>query len=205
MSSPIRAVLFDYGLVLSGPPDPAAWKRLRAVFEVEDKPLYDAYWRYRHDYDRGELNAPSYWGSVARDLGKELTLDQLRALVDADTDLWTQPNEEMIAWAMTLPGRGLKRGVLSNIGDAMEDGVLDRCPWLNEFDHHTFSHRLLMAKPEPAIYLYAAQGLGMAPGQILFVDDREENVAAARAIGMQAIQYKSHEDFLEQLKALGLD
>jgi putative hydrolase of the HAD superfamily len=110
----------------------------------------------------------------------------------------------MIAWAMSLPERGLKRGLLSNIGDAMEQGVLDRCDWLHEFDHHTFSHRLLMAKPEAANYLYAAAGLQLPPEEILFIDDREENVAAARALGMRAIHYTTHTAFLEELDGLGL-
>lgn len=203
-TSPIRAVLFDFGLVLSGPPDPAAWSRLKAVFDVDDKALNTAYWRHRHDYDRGDLNAPSYWGAIANDLGKEIDVDKLRLLVEADTDLWTFENEPMVAWAKSLPARGLKRGILSNIGDAMEQGVLERCAWLADFDHHTFSHRLLMAKPEAAIYLYAAAGLGLPPEEILFIDDREENVAAARALGMKAIHYTDHTAFLAELHDLGL-
>ena len=34
----------------------------------------------------------------------------------------------------------------------METGILARCEWLADFSHHTFSHRLLIAKPDPAIY-----------------------------------------------------
>lgn len=200
---PIRAVLFDYGQVLSAPPDPAAWERLKAVFGAEEAPFHAAYWRHRHDYDRGTLNADTYWPAVAKDLGQTITPEQELVLREADTDLWTQLNEPMVAWAHTLPALGLKRGILSNIGDAMEEGVLARCPWLQAFDHHTFSHRLRMAKPEAAIYEHAAAGLGFEPEEILFLDDRAENIAAARAAGMQAIHYTDHAAFLRELEALG--
>jgi putative hydrolase of the HAD superfamily len=201
--SNIQAVLFDYGLVLSAAPDPAAWERLKQVFGTDEASFHAAYWNYRHDYDRGTRNAVVYWHSVAGDLNATLALSQLEELTAADTDLWTQPNQPMIDWAAALQHAGIKTGILSNLGDAMEAGILARCPWLVNFAHHTFSHRLLIAKPEPAIYQYAADGLAEPPSRILFIDDREENIAAAIAVGMQAIQYSTHKEFLITMRERG--
>jgi putative hydrolase of the HAD superfamily len=201
----VQAVLFDYGLVLSGPPDPAAWERLKHVLNANEASFYDAYWKHRHDYDRGSQTAEAYWHQVAADVNHPLNELQSHALIDADTDLWTQPNQPMIDWAATLQRSGLKTGILSNIGDAMETGVLARCPWLANFTHLTFSHCLKMAKPELAIYRYAAEGLNTAPGAILFIDDREDNIAAARIAGMQAVQYTTHEAFLRTMKNEGFE
>jgi putative hydrolase of the HAD superfamily len=77
-------------------------------------------------------------------------------------------------------------------------------PWLLEFSHLTFSHRLGIAKPDAAIYLYAAKGLGVTPENVLFLDDREENVAGARAVGMMAIQYGRHDEFVKTMQREGL-
>lgn len=200
----IQAVLFDYGMVLSGPPDPAAWERMKAALDVAEKPFHETYWKYRHAYDLGDLNAPTYWSAVANTLDRQLTVDLLRKLVEADVDLWTQPNHDMIAWAAKLKAAGYKTGILSNLGDAMESGILDRFDWLGEFDHHTFSHRLGIAKPNVRVYGYAAEGLGVAPQHILFVDDREENVKAAREAGMTAVEYKGHDAFVKAMEAAGL-
>ena len=200
----IQAVLFDYGLVLSGPPDPAAWERLKVALDASEEHFHAAYWRWRHDYDRGTLNGEAYWTKVATDVNRPLDATTLSALIEADTDLWTQPNPDMIQWAQSLQRRGFKTGILSNIGDAMEAGILARLPWLANFAHHTFSHRLLLAKPELEIYRRAAAGLGLAPQQILFIDDREENIAAAREAGMMAILYSDHATFLRSLNAVGL-
>ncbi len=201
---PIHAVLFDYGLVLSGPPDPTAWGQMKDLFGASEETFHAAYWGPRHDYDRGALNGDTYWHKVARTLGRDLTPAEHAKLIEADTALWTQPNGPMIDWAAQLQAAGVRTGILSNLGDAMEDGILARFAWIAEFAHHTFSHRLGIAKPELAIYAHAAEGLAIEPENVLFLDDREENIRAARAAGMQAILYSSHEAFLHAMHAAGL-
>jgi putative hydrolase of the HAD superfamily len=201
----IRAVLFDYGLVLSGPPDPTALVRLEALLGADSARFDDAYWKSRDAYDRGHLNGASYWKRVADDLQQPLGSETLSQLVEADTALWTVPNQPMIDWAMTLQRAGLRIGILSNLGDTMEAGIRRRFGWIEIFDHHTFSHRLGIAKPDLAIYRHAAEGLAVPPDQILFVDDREPNIEAARAAGMAAIRYSSHAQFVAELSAAALE
>jgi putative hydrolase of the HAD superfamily len=200
----ISAVLFDYGMVLSSVPDELDWRKLELVLGAEEKAFQAAYWKYRDAYDRGALSAATYWETVARDLEKAIDADVLRALIDADTVVWTRPNVEMMEWSARLNRAGIKTGILSNIGDAMELGVLGRFPALAEFSHHTFSHRLGIAKPDAEIYRHAVEGLGVPAGEILFVDDREENIAAARAAGMEAVQYLGQGGFVEEMERMGL-
>lgn len=199
----IRAVLFDYGLVLSGPPDPLAWRHMQAVLDVTDPEFHDAYWRHRHNYDLGVLDGHTYWHSVAADLNLSLDAEQLGALIHADVELWTQPNQPMIDWAQALQSAGTHTAILSNIGDAMETGITQRFPWLAHFAQHTFSHRLRIAKPDERIYRHTINALEVAPDEALFVDDRIENVDAARAVGIHAIQYVSHEAFLREFESCG--
>ena len=198
--APIQAVLFDYGLVLTGPPDPSAWQRMRAVTGLNERDFEEAYWKHRLPYDRGTLSGGEYWQAVA---GSSLSDEQLQTLWDSDTDLWTQPNQPMIDWAERLQRAGTRTGILSNLGDAMTTGVLARLPWLGGFDHHVWSHTLLLTKPEPAIYRAAAEGLQTEMGSILFVDDREDNIAGAVAVGMQAIQYGEHAAFVAEMERRG--
>ena len=204
-ASTVEAVLFDYGLVLTGPPHPPAWARMQTLLHVDETAFHAAYWRPRHDYDRGALNGEQYWHTVADELGRPLDAGTLRALIEADNELWTQPNQPMIDWAAALQAAGVRTGILSNLGDAMEAGVRARCPWIGAFDHHTFSHRLGTAKPDLAIYRHAAEGLGVAPAHVLFIDDREDNIAAARKAGMQAIRYTDHAAFELAMHAAKLD
>ena len=199
----IGAVLFDYGLVLTGPADPAAWQLMKNILGADEEAFHAAYWRSRHDYDRGTLNAVRYWQAVARDLGQELPEQRLGGLLGADIALWTQPNQPMIDWAAALQRAGMRTGILSNLGDSMETGVMQSFRWMGDFAHHTFSHRLGIAKPELAIYRHAAEGLGVPAEAVLFVDDREENIRAAVKAGMQAIQYREHVQFVREFRERG--
>jgi putative hydrolase of the HAD superfamily len=203
--TPVKAVLFDYGMVLSGSPDPTAWTRLRTLTGLDEDLLQHEYWTHRHAYDRGDLNAETYWTKSATAAKIPLTPTLLADLTAADTDFWGQLNPPMIDWAERLQRAGIRIGILSNMPDAMEAGLLAKHgDWLGKFDHHTWSHALNLAKPEPAIYLHAAEGLNTPPANILFIDDRAENISAALAIGMQAIQYSDHASFLQEMNTRGL-
>jgi putative hydrolase of the HAD superfamily len=201
----VKAVLFDYGMVLSGEPDPTAWARLLTITGLSEELLHREYWAHRHAYDRGDLNSQSFWHTVAAGAGIVITPTQLAQLIAADTDLWSTLNPPMLAWVDQLQRAGIRTGILSNIGDAMSAGLLAKHDWLKAFNHHTWSYTLNLAKPEPAIYLHAAEGLHTPPANILFIDDRAENIQAALAVGMQAIQYTDHAAFIHEMQARNLD
>ena len=203
-NSPVKAVLFDYGVVLSGPPDPAAWARMLAITGLSEATFGPAYWAPRHDYDRGFHTGMEYWRETGRHAGLELSEQQVADLIDADNALWTQVNEPMVDWALRLQAGGTPTGVLSNLGDALTEGVLARQAWLSGFDHLVWSHRLKLAKPDPEIYRIAAQGFGYEAGNILFIDDRKNNVAAGVSAGMQVILYTTQSAFEQELVRRGL-
>jgi putative hydrolase of the HAD superfamily len=200
---PVDAVLFDYGQVLSGPPDPAAWARMCAITRLSEDALHSGYWAFRHDYDRGALSGQAYWQEVAVHAGVAFDAAQVAALLEADVDLWTQLNLPMVQWAARLQRAGMRTGILSNIGDAIAEGIRGRLPWLAGFDHRTWSYALGMAKPEAAIYLATAESLKTPPARILFIDDLERNIAAAEGVGMLAIRYADHAGFEHEMRARG--
>lgn len=200
----IHAVLFDYGQVLSAPPDPAAWSDMRRLTGLSEEDLHTAYWDLRHAYDAGHLSGREYWARITSTCTPALPEAHVDHLIQADVRLWTKLNSPMVAWAQSLQRRGIRTGILSNIGDEMATGIIAKFTWLSDFHHCTWSHTLKTAKPDPAIYLHAAAGLDTAPENILFIDDREDNITAARQVGMFAIQYPDHQTFIDQMEAHGL-
>ncbi len=205
MPTPIQAVLFDYGQVLTLPPDPTAWADMLAITALPHAPYETAYWHPRHDYDRGTHTGSAYFAAVGRHAGLTLTPAQIAALLAADTTLWTRPNQPMIDFAARLQAAATPTGILSNLGDEMTAGVLRTFPWLSAFTHCTWSHALNLAKPEPAIYRHAAQGLHTPPANILFIDDREDNIAGAQLAGFQTIRYTTQPAFEAELAARNLN
>jgi putative hydrolase of the HAD superfamily len=201
----IDVVLFDFGQVLSNPPNAAAWARIRTITGLDEAPLHAAYWAARHDYDRAALTGSAYWHAVAAHAGIEFDGVQIAALFTADVDLWTDLNQTMVDWAARLQRAGIRTGILSNIGDTIAEGIIARLPWLSAFEHCTWSHALFLAKPQPAIFLQTAAALNAAPANILFIDDREDNIAAASAVGMQTIHYTTHPAFEREMHQRGFD
>ena len=199
----VDAVLFDFGQVLSLPPEPAAWARMLSITGLDGARLHAAYWALRHDYDCGALTGTAYWRAVAAQTGITLSDAQIDELFAADVDMWTDLNPPMVEWAGRLQRAGVRTGILSNIGDAIADGIVARLPWLAGFYICIWSHSLFMAKPEPAIYLKAAEALDTAPSHILFIDDRQENTAAAAALGFQTVHFTTYAAFEREMRECG--
>ena len=175
------------------------------IFGIPEAEFRAAYWAPRHDYDRGFHTGPDYWRTAGRYAGLYLTEHQVADLIDADNDLWTQVNQPMVEWALRLQDAKTPTGVLSNLGDSMTDGVIARQSWLAGFNHLVWSHSLKLAKPDPEIYRQAALGFGHAPANILFIDDREDNVVGGIASGMQVIHYTTQPAFEAELESRGLE
>jgi putative hydrolase of the HAD superfamily len=188
----IHAVLFDFGKVLTKAPNPTAWARLRELCGLTEDELQHRYWLTRDDYDAGLYTGDQYWTAIA---AQPPSPDTLAALKATDVELWTDMNMPMLHWVCQLHQAGVRTGILSNMPDAMAEGICARFDWIGNFDHAVWSHEHKMRKPQPAIYALAAKGLATPPEQILFIDDKEENTKAAEAFGMQAIIYTNHENF----------
>ncbi|MHB1021475.1 MAG: HAD family hydrolase [Acidobacteriaceae bacterium] len=201
----IRAVLFDYGMVLSAPPNAAALQQMLDLSGVESSLFQEHYWRHRHEYDRGTLNSRTYWQAIAAGAGFALDASKNHALVAADIRMWTDLNHPMVDWAVRLPQAGYRTGILSNIGDGFPTWMLANFDWLRHFHHCTWSWELGLIKPDVAIYQHAAAGLGCDPSEILFIDDKEENIAGAKAAGLQGLVYANHAGFLEQMQQNGYE
>ncbi|MFJ1793096.1 HAD-IA family hydrolase [Kitasatospora griseola] len=83
--------------------------------------------------------------------------------------------------------------VLSNVPADHADALLAAQPWLHAFDHLALSGKTGIAKPDPAAFHHCTAALRAAPADFLFVDDREENVRAARALGMNGHHFTGPE------------
>ncbi len=187
---PLRAIIFDYGLVLSGPAEPDARARLLAISGLAPE-VFDAhYWKYRLDYDRGTLNGRAYWAAIARDTGQTFTAEQTDSLIAQDVLLWASVNPVMLDWVERVQSAGFKIAILSNMGEDLLAHMRENFGWLDRFHHLTWSCELDTVKPEPAIYLHTLERLGVREEDALFLDDKPENIAGAREIGLHALLFR---------------
>jgi len=102
--------------------------------------------------------------------------------------------EELLKTYKTAVLSNASRGRLKEIIGAEE---VARC-----FDVIVESGSLGFAKPDPEIYEYTADQLGVRFDECVFTDDKEEYCQAARAVGMQTITYQSFDQFKTELEKL---
>ncbi|MDR3772341.1 MAG: HAD family phosphatase [Terracidiphilus sp.] len=201
----LRAVVFDYGMVLTGPRDPAAHAALMRITGLPEQRFEPLYWANRHAYDEGKLTGLAFWRKFIGDAGLDLAPGAAGELNQWDARMWTTQNPAMLAWQLQLKQRGILTAILSNMGDNVLDNMKREFDWLPRFDVLVWSYQLRMAKPEPAIYLHVLKGLGTRAGETLFLDDKPVNIEAALTLGFRAIQFSSVEKLRSDLLAAGLD
>lgn len=175
-------LLCDYGQVLSLPQPVSDRSALVTASELSEPTFWSNYWSHRTAYDQADITAVEYWTAV---VGRPLDSDHVQRLSALDVASWLHPNTASLAAAARAAERGYRLAILSNAPTDLAD-ALDRTPWLAPFEVRLFSCRLRLSKPDPAIYAAALGRLGAAPEDVIFFDDRPDNVAAAARLGMQA-------------------
>lgn len=202
-SGKFRAVILDYGAVLCHEPLPHEIEFVSRVFRVSPTEFPALYAGPRGDYDRGDVSTAEYWTSVARKAGVELTPDLIDRLSRMDREMWSRANTEMTQWLAALRPAGYRTALLSNMQLDMIAHVRAIFPWLNGFDHQVFSAEVRSIKPDPAIYRHCLDRLGVQPAEAIFIDDRDENVIAARSLGIAAFRYQSVAKLRRDLESAG--
>lgn len=114
-------------------------------------------------------------------------------------------NDVAIDVLARVKAAGYKTLLLSNTDPERFGFVRRRFPEVLFFDRYVLSYELKLLKPDPAIYLAAARMAGTSPQECVFIDDMEENVDGAVAVGFSGIHYTPATDLAAELKKLGLN
>jgi putative hydrolase of the HAD superfamily len=198
-----RAVILDYGAVLCHQPLPHEIEFMASAFRVTPSEFPALYASSRHEYDRGDLSTSEYWASLARQTGIELAPETLACLRRTDKEMWSRINIDMTNWLATLRPAGYQTALLSNMQQDMIAHLRENFPWLSDFDHQIFSAEVRAVKPDAAIYHHCLKVLKVEPHAAIFVDDRAENIATARSLGIAGFQFHSVPQLRKDLKTAG--
>ena len=198
----IRTVIFDWGGVMEQLPDGAHFAQWEQKMQLEPGTLRDVLWgeEYRR-LEAGQISEYAFVESVADRLGfetAEVAADFVREFYTHD---WLY--EETLAAVRALRGR-YAVGLLSNAFPGQEEWIQEQygIDVHAEFDVYVNSAYVGLRKPDPPIYELVLERLGAEPEQAVFLDDGLRNVDAARAIGMNSIQFLDQETSLGELEAL---
>jgi len=192
-------VIFDYGGVLASHQTEEDKRRMTKLAGLPEPQFGELYWADRARYDRGDISALEYWHEIGQRAGKPLTDGKIAQIVDCDSRSWMKFNREMYVFAHGLRQRGIRIAILSNMPRDLGEAIYAGGFGFSGFDFVTLSYEVRAAKPQPAIYKDCLAGIGTRPGETLFLDDRAENISAAQALGIQAMQFSVPEEMLKRL------
>jgi len=189
----LRAVIFDYGGVLSLLPTPDDWENLARAARIPLSVLQCGYWKFRDDYDQAGYGGVTYWRRIVGAGGKALTDDEAIHLIALDNLQWLKENWPAIKLAASLRALGIKTAILSNMQFEMLARMRAKFPWLEQFDRQLYSCELGISKPDPEIFRHALNLLKVSPAEALFLDDRAVNLEGAARLGIRTMQYQASE------------
>lgn len=140
-----------------------------------------------------------------------ITLEEMRKQITArlriDNDTWDaavrrseQPNQQLLDYVSQLSSK-YKTAILSNANVGTVQRVLSR-EQLELFDVTVVSAEVGMIKPQPEIYHYVADKLGVKPSECVFTDDIPSYIEAAKAVGMEGVLYKDFRQFKLEFEAV---
>ena len=199
----ISTVLFDVGGVLltngwDHGERAAAMEHFhldRAAFEARHPAPYDA-------WERGAIPMKTYLDATVFYEPRDFSHDEFFAY--------------MLSQSKVLADGGL--GILGELAasdNCMVGALNNEARETNEYRFEKFGLRshfkvalsscyLGFRKPDVAIYERALDILGRPAGRVLFIDDREENVAGAAAAGMKVIRFQGADGLRRELAGLGV-
>lgn len=202
MHRPIKAIIFDVGGVLVRTEDLTPRQQLAADLGLSLEALYDLV--FSSDTGTlaqlGRISNDDHWQAVGHQLGLVWPdqVDAFRTTFFADDQL----DRQLLSFITTLRTK-YKIALLSNASSNLrhwittEWGISD-----GTFDAIVVSAEEGVMKPNPEIYRIALARLDVAPHEAIFVDDFEENVEAARALGIEAVHFTSPEALMAELSSL---
>ncbi|MFA9563863.1 MAG: HAD family hydrolase [Acidimicrobiales bacterium] len=196
MTSPYGTVVFDFGGVFTGSPFLTLSRAVAERGVDAEAGLYEVFGDYARDTDhpwhrleRGEISFMDARGEIMESssatLGVQLDLIELFAAFTSDANA----RPDMVELARRIGASGRTVGLLTNNLAEFNDGWRSLLPVDELFSQVVDSSREGMRKPDPAIYHLTQERLGVEdPASILFLDDAEGNIVAARDVGWHTVQ-----------------
>lgn len=196
----IRAIFWDLGGVLLS----NGWDReqravVAARFGLDPTDFAERHKLAAPELELGRMTLEEYMAQTVFFRPRTFTPVEFRAAMEAQST--AHPGALAVARDLARRHRSY---ALNNEGRDLNEHRI-RTFGLQEFLLGFFtSSALELMKPNPAMYRLGLQLAAVQPAEAVMIDDRRQNVEAARSVGMHAVQYAEAAQLRDALAALGV-
>ena len=200
----IKAVVFDYGQVISFPQDPKVIDQLAERVGVSRQVFEPLLWSLRGEYDRGVITAKEYYRNVLSQLKVVMDDKNLDEMITMDYESWKNINPGTVALMEDVKKAGYILGILSNMPHDFLAWARENIPVFSLPHIGIFSCEEKCIKPEEAIFRKLLSMADVKAEELVFFDDNAENVKSAGNLGIKAFIWESPENARRELLSLGV-
>ncbi len=203
MNFPFDVILFDVGGVLLT----NGWDHRERAAAVAQFHLDPVSFEAHHDavvdaWERGAIDANAYLDAAVFFEPRPFSREDFFAFILSQSKLL--PNGALGIVGELAASNLCMLGTLNNEARETNDYRFAQFALRRYFKVALSSCYVGLRKPDPAMYRRALEIFGAPPARVLFIDDREENAAAAANSGMQTIRFEGEDALRSQLRGLGV-
>jgi putative hydrolase of the HAD superfamily len=200
---PFDVILFDVGgVLLTNGWDHGERARTAAYFHLDAQEMEALHAVHYPAWERGAALLKDYLDAVVFYEPRGFSQDDFFGFMLNQSKLL--PDGALgIVEELAGPGRCLM-GALNNEARETNDFRFETFGLREYFKVALSSCYLGLRKPDAAIYRTALDILGRPAERVLFIDDREENAAGARSVGMKAVRFEGADGLRAELRSLGV-
>lgn len=170
---------FDYGIMTRQLEPLCRIKGKELKLAIDQSPLL-------HRYETGLISTPELYAEFSKETGYAGTLNEFSA---AFADIFSEISP-MVELHARLHQRGVPTFIFSNTNELAVGHVRRKFPFFAKFTGYIYSHEVKAMKPMPKIYEAVEAMSGKRGAEILYIDDRQENVEAGAARGWHTVFHK---------------
>jgi len=195
-------IAFDLGKVLVDFDYSIAARKVaaRSTISLPDLAFFLSHSPILVRYETGQITRQQFFEEVRVATAYRGTLEEFG---ESFANIFT-PIEPMVEIHATLRRRGIPTYIFSNTNDLAAEHIRQSFPFFSQFDGYIYSYQVGAMKPDPKIYDALERLTGRRGSDILYVDDRAENIGAGAARGWQVILQESPEKTRAAFRELSL-
>jgi HAD superfamily hydrolase (TIGR01509 family) len=195
-------LVFDLGKVLVDFDYSIAARRIARLCSSSPDPLkfFTQHAALLMSYELGNFSTQEFFNQIKAASGFSGTQAEFNSFF---ADIFS-PMQEMIDLQAELKKTRLPAYIFSNTNDLAVEHIRRRFPFFSNFDGYVLSYEHGAMKPAARLYEIVEQTTGRRGEEIVYIDDRPENMEAGVARGWNGILHEAPETTRAALKKLGL-